>query len=75
VDHLALIRGTFQVAFSTLASQPIHPANRDTLLALVTINRDAGRFAGGLAWADRLVALDSAARKLHDQIARFAVGQ
>jgi hypothetical protein len=59
VDHLALIRGTFQVAFSTLASQPIHPADRDTLLALVTINRDAGRFPVAL----------------RDQIARLAGGQ
>ena len=42
------------------ASQARHPADRDTLLALVTINRDAGRFAAALTWADRLVAARSA---------------
>ena len=57
------------------ASQARHPADRDTLLALVTINRDAGRFSAALTWADRLVALDPAARPLRDQIARLAGGQ
>ncbi len=57
------------------ASQARHPADRDTLLALVTINRDAGRFPAALTWADRLVALDPAARPLRDQIARLAGGQ
>ena len=57
------------------ASQARHPADRDTLLALVTINRDAGRFAAALSWADRLVALDPQARTLRDEIARLAGGQ
>ena len=35
------------------ASQARHPADRDTLLALATINRDAGRFTAALRWADR----------------------
>ena len=49
-----------------------HPADRDTLLALITINRDAGRMAAALSWADRLVALDPQARTLRDEIARRA---
>ena len=57
------------------ASQARHPADRDTLLALVTINRDAGRFAAALSWANRLVALDPQARTLRDEIARLADGQ
>jgi predicted CXXCH cytochrome family protein len=52
-----------------------HPAERDTLLALVTINRDAGRFAAALRWAERLVALDPQARPLRDEIARLAGSQ
>ena len=57
------------------ASQARHPAGRDTLLALITINRDAGRFAAALSWADRLVALDPQARPLRDEIARLACGR
>ena len=57
------------------ASQARHPADRDTLLALVTINRDAGRFASALSWANRLVTLDPQARTLRDEIARLAGGQ
>lgn len=51
-----------------------HPADRDTLLALITINRDADRLAAALSWADRLVALDPQARPLRDEIARQARG-
>lgn len=54
------------------ASHARHTADRDTLLALVTINRDAGRFDEALAWADRLVALDPQTRPLRDEIARLA---
>jgi tetratricopeptide (TPR) repeat protein len=54
------------------ASHARHPADRDTLRALITINRDAGRFDEALAWADRLVALDPQARPLRDEIARLA---
>jgi tetratricopeptide (TPR) repeat protein len=54
------------------AAQARHPADRDTLLALATINRDAGHMAAALAWADRLVSLDPQARTLRDEIARRA---
>jgi Flp pilus assembly protein TadD len=54
------------------ASHARHPADRDTLLALVTINRDAGRLAAALTWADRLAAVDPQARTLRDEIARLA---
>ena len=54
------------------AAQARHPSDRDTLLALATINRDAGRMAAALSWADRLVALDPQARTLRDEIARRA---
>ncbi len=57
------------------ASHGRHPADRDTLLALVTINRDAGRLDVALTWADRLAAIDPQARALRDQIARQAGGQ
>jgi Flp pilus assembly protein TadD len=52
------------------ASQAGHPSDRDTLLALATINRDAGRIAAALSWADRLMVLDPQARTLRDEIAR-----
>jgi predicted CXXCH cytochrome family protein len=54
------------------ASHARHPAERDTLLALVTINRDAGRLPAALSWADRLVAVDPQARPLRNEIARMA---
>jgi Flp pilus assembly protein TadD len=54
------------------AAQARHPADRDTLLALATINRDADRLPAALSWADRLVALDPQARTLRDEIARRA---
>ncbi len=54
------------------ASQARHPGDRDTLLALITINRDAGHLQTALAWADRLVAVDPDARALRDQIAGLA---
>jgi len=57
------------------ASQLRHAADRDTLVALITINRDAGRFQQALAWADRLAALDPQARTLRDAIARRAGGE
>ncbi|MBK8176081.1 MAG: tetratricopeptide repeat protein [Rhodospirillales bacterium] len=52
-----------------------HPADRDMLIALITINRDAGRRAAALSWADQLVALDPQARPLRDEIARQAGGR
>jgi predicted CXXCH cytochrome family protein len=53
-------------------SQARHPADRDTLLALITINRDAGHLQAALSWADQLVAIEPDARALRDQIARLA---
>jgi Flp pilus assembly protein TadD len=50
------------------ASHARHPADRDTLLALATINRDAGRIESAVKWARRLVALDPSARPLIDQL-------
>jgi Flp pilus assembly protein TadD len=57
------------------AAQARHRADRDTLLALVTINRDAGRFAAALSWADRLAAVDPQGRALRDEIARLVENQ
>ena len=54
------------------ASHARHPADRDTLFALVTINRDAGRTAAALAWADRLAAIDPSAQPLVDQLRQTA---
>jgi predicted CXXCH cytochrome family protein len=56
-------------------AQARHPADRDTLLALITINRDAGHMAAALSWADRLVSLDPQARTLRDELARRAGAQ
>jgi predicted CXXCH cytochrome family protein len=50
------------------ASHALHPAERETLVALVTISRDAGRTADALAWAERLVAIDPSARPILDQL-------
>lgn len=59
--------GRTDEALSVLgASHSRHPADRDTLVALITINRDAGRLPAALSWADRLVALDPLARPLRD---------
>jgi Flp pilus assembly protein TadD len=57
------------------ATHARHPADRDTLLALITINRDAGRLGEALTWADRPVALDPQARPLRDEIARMAASR
>jgi hypothetical protein len=38
------------------------------LLALATLNRDAGRPEAARAWAERLVAADPEARPLLDQL-------
>jgi predicted CXXCH cytochrome family protein len=54
------------------ASHGRNPADRDTLLALITINRDAGRLPVALSWADRLAALDPQMRPFRDEIARQA---
>ena len=58
-------------AIKTLeASHARNPADRDTLLALVTINRDSGHRDAALAWARQLAAIDPAARPLLDQLQR-----
>lgn len=44
----------------------------DTLFALVTNNRDAGRNAAALSWADRLTVIDPSAKPLVDQLRQTA---
>ena len=56
-------------AIETLeASHGRHLADRDTLFALATINRDVGRTDAALGWAKMLVAVDPAAQPLVDQL-------
>lgn len=50
------------------ANHARHPADSETLFALVTINRDAGHADAALNWAERLAAIDPAARPLLDQL-------
>ncbi|MFO1153695.1 MAG: multiheme c-type cytochrome [Rhodospirillales bacterium] len=50
------------------ASHSRHPTDRDTLYALVTISRDAGRADAALAWAKKLAAIDPAAQPLVDRL-------
>ncbi len=50
------------------ANQTRHPGDRDTLVALVTINRDRGDLAAARAWAEKLVAIDPRAQALLDQL-------
>lgn len=60
-------------AIATLeASHVRHPADRDTLFALVTINRDLGNRDAALSWARQLVALDPSAKPLIDQLQQTA---
>jgi Flp pilus assembly protein TadD len=56
------------------ASHIRHGTDRDTLQALVTINRDAGQLDAAMRWANLLVAVDPQARVLRDEIARLAGG-
>jgi predicted CXXCH cytochrome family protein len=66
--------GRADEAIKTLeASHARHPADRDTLFALVTINRDAGRTTAALTWANRLAAIDPSAKPLVDQLRQSAV--
>jgi tetratricopeptide (TPR) repeat protein len=46
-----------------------HPADRDSLLALVTFNRDSGDTAAALFYAERLAQLDPADRRISELIA------
>jgi tetratricopeptide (TPR) repeat protein len=46
-----------------------HPADRDSLLALVTFNRDSGDVAAALAYAERLAQLDPGDRRILELIA------
>ncbi|MFO1128651.1 MAG: cytochrome c3 family protein [Rhodospirillales bacterium] len=50
------------------ANHARHPGDRDTLYALVTINRDAGRTTAAVTWAEKLAAVDPSARPLVDQL-------
>jgi predicted CXXCH cytochrome family protein len=60
--------GRTDEAISVLeASHTRHPADRDTLLALATVSRDAGRDTAALAWARKLAAIDPSAGPLVDQ--------
>ncbi len=61
--------GRSKEAIGTLEeSHARHPADRDTLFALVTINRDAGRNEAAIAWAAQLAAIDPSAQRLVDQL-------
>jgi Flp pilus assembly protein TadD len=58
-------------ALKTLeASHARHPADRETLFALVTMNRDAGRADAALAWAQQLATIDPSAQPLVDRLRR-----
>jgi predicted CXXCH cytochrome family protein len=45
-----------------------HPADRDTLLALISFNRDAGEFATALEYAEQLAKIEPENRELTDVI-------
>jgi tetratricopeptide (TPR) repeat protein len=50
------------------ASHGRHPGDRDTLLALVTINRDRGDLPAARTWAGKLVEIDPRAQALLGQL-------
>jgi Flp pilus assembly protein TadD len=50
------------------ASLARHPADRDTLLALVTFNRDAGDVGAALDYAERLARIEPTNRELADLV-------
>ena len=50
------------------ANQQRHPADRATLAALATINRDRGDRPAARAWAEKLAAVDPTARGLLDTL-------
>jgi tetratricopeptide (TPR) repeat protein len=61
--------GHADAAITTLeSSHARHPADRETMYALVTINRDLGRNAAALAWAARLATIDPSAKLLVEQL-------
>lgn len=65
--------GRAEEAIRTLeASHARSPADRETLLALITINRDVGRHEAALAWARQLAAIDPSARPLVDRLRQNA---
>ena len=45
-----------------------HPADRDTLLALISFNRDAGEFATALEYAEQLAKIEPENHELTDVI-------
>ena len=58
-DAIAILKGNLDK----------HPADRDSLLALVTVNRDSGDVAAALAYAERLAQLDPGDRRISELIA------
>jgi hypothetical protein len=58
-DAIAILKGNLDK----------HPADRDSLLALVTFNRDSGHVAAALAYAERLAQLDPGDRRISELIA------
>ena len=58
-DAIAILKGNLDK----------HPADRDSLLALVTFNRDSGDVAAALAYAERLAQLDPGDRRISELIA------
>lgn len=62
--------GRVEDALATLKNNlDRHPADRDTLLALVTFNRDSGNVAAALTYAERLAQLDPGDRRISELIA------
>ncbi len=61
--------GRADAAIKTLeANHARHPADRETLFALATINRDTGHADAALDWAKQLATVDPSARLLVDQL-------
>jgi tetratricopeptide (TPR) repeat protein len=58
-DAIAILKGNLDK----------HSADRDSLLALVTFNRDSGDVAAALAYAERLAQLDPGDRRISELIA------
>ena len=55
------------------AAHARRPADREILLALATINRDAGHREVALRWAERLLAIDPSAQPLVEQLRQTPV--
>ncbi len=55
------------------AAHARRPADREILLALATINRDAGHREAALRWAERLLTIDPSAQPLVEQLRQTPV--